>query len=141
MKKSVLALICLFTMLLGGCKEEQQKPESKVGVAGEVVEVFFHQNESKQKGLSMTVHHKVKGSNIYMECIVTPDFHFQSNATRKKHGEGQLAVYLDGKRLDTFRSGAFILKGVAEGKHEIKVILLHNDQSEYGIEESFRVEI
>ncbi|MCM3616385.1 hypothetical protein M3936_02205 [Sutcliffiella horikoshii] len=142
MKKNlILILICLFTVTLGGCKEDQQKPESEVSSPGGVMEVLSHQSGSKQKGLSMTVHHRVKGSNIYMECIVTPDFHFQSEENKKKHGEGQVAVFLDGKRFDTFTSGAFILKGIPEGMHEIKVLLLHNDESEYGIEEIFRVEI
>ncbi len=141
MKNTAIVLICLFTMMLSGCKEEQQKPESEVGSEAEVVEVLSHQTVSKHKGLSMAVHHSIKGSDIYMECIVTPDFQFSGDRKNKKHGEGKVAVYLDNKRWDTFSSGAFILKGVPEGKHEIKIKLLHNDQSEYGIEETFHVEI
>lgn len=141
MKKMAILFICLFTLVLGGCKEEQQKPESEVGSNGEVMEVLSHSTLTKQNALSMKVHHQIKGTNIYMECIVTPDFHFRSTASVKKHGEGQVAVYLDNKRWETFTSGAFILKGVPQGRHEIKVKLLHNDRSEYGIEEGFQVEI
>ncbi|KMJ58724.1 hypothetical protein AB685_11565 [Bacillus sp. LL01] len=109
--------------------------------SGEVVEVLSQYTASKQKGLAMAVHHRVKDTNIYMECIVTPDFNFQANTTRKKYGEGQIGVYLDGKRWDIFTSGAFILKGIPKGEHEIKIKLLHNDKSEYGLEKTFHVEI
>ncbi|WP_339145700.1 MULTISPECIES: hypothetical protein [unclassified Sutcliffiella] len=141
MKKTAIFFICLFMSVLGGCKEEQQKPESEVGAKREVMEVLSHSTLPKQNSLSMIVHHQIRGSNIYMECIVTPDFHFQSTASGKKHGEGQVAVYLNNKQWDTFSSGAFILKEVPKGRHEIKVKLLHNDSSEYGIEETFQVEI
>ncbi|ART76227.1 hypothetical protein ACQCU1_05870 [Sutcliffiella horikoshii] len=141
MKKSMIIIICLVTLALGGCKEEQQKPESEGVSGGEVMEVLSTHTTSDKKDISMTIHHTVKGQDIYLECIITPNFEFKESRETKKQGEGQVVVYLDNKKWGNFAKGAFILKDVPRGKHNLTVKLLHNDLTEYGIEQTIQVEI
>ncbi|WP_404462130.1 hypothetical protein [Sutcliffiella horikoshii] len=141
MKKSMMIMICLITLSLGGCKEDQQKPKSEDVSGEEVVEVLTTNTTFDKKDISMTIHHSVKGQDIYLECIITPNFKFKENRDTKKQGEGQVVVYLDNKKWDSFAKGAFILKSVPKGKHDLTVKLLHNDWTEYGIEQTIQVEI
>lgn len=141
MKKSMMIIICLFTLALGGCKEDQQKPESEGASGVEVMEVLSTNTTSDNKVISMTIHHSVKGQNIYLECIITPNFNFKENSDTKKQGEGQVVVYLDNKKWGSFAKGAFILRDVPKGKHNLKVKLVHNDLTDYGIEQTIQVEI
>ncbi|WP_078381015.1 hypothetical protein [Sutcliffiella halmapala] len=136
MRKLTLLFICFSFMLLIGCKEEQQKPEA--GKQATEVSGITHELDTRiKRPLNMTVHFHVKEQQVYMECIVTPNFHFTEMKKKKKHGEGRLDVYVDGKKIESFSQGAFILKDLPKGKHEVTVKLIHNDQSEYGLEESF----
>lgn len=130
-------MICLLTLALGGCKEDQKKPESEAATDVEVMEVI----STNTKEISMTLHHSVKDQNVYLECIITPEFEFKENSKTKKEGEGQVAVYVDNKKWGSFAKGAFILKGVPKGEHNLTVKLIHNDETEYGIEQSIKVEI
>lgn len=145
MKKVLFIFICSILALLAGCKEEQRKePEVKGTVDEWSTEVsLMSPHEGKEQGipLSMTIHHHIKGQQVYVECIVGPDFHFTEDSHDKKQGEGRLHVYVDGKYLETQSQGAFIVKGIPTGKHTITVKLMHNDQTEYGISETFDIEI
>ncbi|TYS70720.1 hypothetical protein FZC76_02165 [Sutcliffiella horikoshii] len=141
MKKSMLLMICLLILVLGGCKEDQQKPESEAATEVEVVEVISTNTTSNNKDISMTLHHSVKDQDIYLECIITPNFEFKEKSGTKKQGEGQVVVYVDNKKWGSFTKGAFILKGVPKGDHNLTVKLLHNDETEYGVEQTIQVEI
>jgi hypothetical protein len=131
-------------MLLVACKEDQQKPEAKFVSQNQVMEVSnkirADRNQSHTQ-INMAVHHQVKDQKVYVECIVTPNFHFTEKKKAKKHGEGQLYVYLNDQKIDAFTQGAFILKDLPKGKHTVMIKLMHNDQSEYGLSESFDIEI
>lgn len=141
MKKSLLVMTSLLMLTLGGCKEDQQKPKSEAVSGMEVLEVLATNTTKKEKDISMTLHHAVKGQDVYLECIITPNFEFKENRGAKKQGEGQVVVYLDNKKWGSFAKGAFILKNVPKGKHDLTVKLLHNDWTEYGIERSIQIEI
>ncbi|KPB03377.1 hypothetical protein AAV98_17610 [Bacillus sp. CHD6a] len=105
------------------------------------MEVISTNTKSKDQDISMTLHHSVKNQDIYVECIVTPNFKFKENSKAKKEGEGQVIVYVDNKKWGSFAKGAFILKGVPKGEHILTVKLLHNDETEYGVEQTIQVEI
>ncbi|MFE7064396.1 hypothetical protein ACFVAD_19885 [Sutcliffiella sp. NPDC057660] len=145
MNKFFITLTCFTLVLLTGCKEEKRKePEVMNHVNELATEVSLMSSQAKKpsgKSLSMTIHHQIKGQHVYMECIVGPNFHFTDDSRKRKQGEGRLHVYVDGKFLETKSQGAFILRGMPTGKHTITVKLMHNDQTEYGISDSFEVEI
>jgi hypothetical protein len=145
MRKLLITLTCFTLVLLTGCKEEKRKePEVMSNVNDMATEVSLMSSQTKKpsgQSLSMIIHHHIKGQHVYMECIVGPNFHFTDDSGKRKQGEGRLHVYVDGKLLETNSQGAFILKGMPTGRHTITVKLVHNDQTEYGISESFDVEI
>lgn len=90
----------------------------------------------------MTVHHSVKGNDVYIECII-PGFSFVADGVKKtmKRGEGHLHLHVNGKKAMDVNQAAFILKGLPKGKHEIKLELVHNNQKPYGIDDTFTVHI
>ncbi|CAG9619836.1 hypothetical protein [Sutcliffiella rhizosphaerae] len=133
------SFICIL-FILTGCKEEQQKPKSMVETDVNVMEVLSHSSSSNQK-MNMRVHHSIKGNDVYLECIVTPNFHFVEGKQEKKHGEGMVVVFLDNKQIGSFTKGAFVINDIPKGKHELTITLLHNDKSEYGISEKLEIDI
>lgn len=140
MKKWIV--ICIFFISLIGC--QQEKPEAHVvsGLPTHFSDIALKKYNSmnKEKKLTMQVHHFVKGNKVYIECIVTPNFQFMKGTT-KKEGQGYLEVYNNGKKLDEFTSGAFILTNLPKGKNKIDVMLKYNDKSDYGLVKSFTVEL
>lgn len=90
----------------------------------------------------MSVKEYVKGKDVYIECVIS-DFTFSKRAenNKNKQGSGFLKLYLNGKKIDDIYTAAFILKGLPIGKHMIKLELVHNDGTPYGIEHNFDVVI
>jgi hypothetical protein len=128
-------------MMLTACKEEQQKPEAENVSNAEVLEVGAVEALNNKAVYEMTVHHKVKEQNIYVECIVTPDFQFTEKSNVKKSGEGHVEVYINNQKLGVYSQGAFILKDIPKGKHTVTLKLMHNDLTEYGVSKEFEVNI
>ncbi|MBM7621716.1 hypothetical protein JOC95_003624 [Bacillus tianshenii] len=141
MKLLLVILTCFTLVFLTGCKEEKRKEPEVNSLVNEMATEVSKMSIQAKEPLSMTIHHHIKGQHVYMECIVGPDFHFTDEKSKRKQGEGRLGVYVDGKLLETVSKGAFILKGIPSGTHTITVKLMHNDQTEYGLSESFVVEI
>ncbi|WP_223700349.1 DUF2846 domain-containing protein [Sutcliffiella deserti] len=142
MKKISCVFVCLVLMLLVACKEDQQKPEANVATAHQEASIYVKEVSAvTKKPLTMTVHHRTKNQQVYVECIVAPDFHFTEKRKKKKYGEGHLDVYLNNKKIGVFSQGAFILKDLEKGKHSVTMKLIHNDETEYGIAETFEVNV
>lgn len=57
-------------------------------------------------------------------------------------GEGHLHLYVDGKQKAMLGTDAPVkLTNLATGKHEIKLMLQHNDHSDLSIEKIFNIEV
>jgi hypothetical protein len=90
---------------------------------------------------NVTVRHNVKDKNVYVEVVI-PGFNFSSATNKKKvDGEGYIHLYLNGKKVDEIHQAAFIVKGLPSGKHNLKIELVQNDSTSYGIEEEFSVTV
>ncbi|WP_209125487.1 hypothetical protein [Alkalihalobacillus sp. BA299] len=96
---------------------------------------------SKEKRL-MTVNHEVKGTDVYVECVID-QFTFTKEKAGKNHvdGEGHVQLFVDGQRVDSIYQAAFIIKGLPSGEHTIKIEVVKNDYELYGISEEFTVQI
>ncbi|WP_216830899.1 hypothetical protein [Alkalihalobacterium elongatum] len=96
---------------------------------------------SKEKRM-LTVNHEVKGSDVYVECIID-QFTFAKEKAGKNHvdGEGHVHLFVDGQRVDSIYQAAFIIKGLPSGEHTIKIELVKNNYDLYGISEEFTVQI
>jgi hypothetical protein len=137
----LLALTSLF--LLGGCNTDDPKPPEASVIPmeithfpGEAIEASSVANKK-----NVTIKHHVKEHDVYVEVIV-PGFTFSSTDKKKKvDGEGFLQIYLNNKKIDEIHQAAFIIKGLPIGKHKLKVVLVHNDSTSYGIDKEMDVNI
>ncbi|WP_017727175.1 hypothetical protein [Halalkalibacterium ligniniphilum] len=101
--------------------------------------VSINTSEAKRE---MTVHHAVKGSDVYVECFINRFTLAKEQAgSPHKDGEGHLRLSINGKHVDTLYKAAFIIKGLPSGSHEVKIEAVKNDRSPYGMEETFTVTI
>lgn len=90
----------------------------------------------------MSVKKYVKGKDVYVECVIS-DFTFSEKGDQNnvKNKYGFLQLYLNGKKIDNIYTAAFIIKGLPVGSHQIKLVLVGNDGTPYGIEHNFEVDI
>jgi hypothetical protein len=131
-------LILLFTFT--ACNNDKPEPETKIRIepiagAEEAIPVLSQTGER-----SMNVKHQVRGSDVFIECIVTK-FSFKSGKRKKADGEGHIDLYLNGKKIAEVSTAAFIVRGLPKGKHIIRLELVHNDSSKYGLHHEFEVNI
>jgi hypothetical protein len=135
----VFAIIGL--LMINACGTDDPKPPEAMAmdtliVMGEAVEVSTVVNES-----NVTVRHHVKGKDVYVEVVV-PGFTFSSpNQKKNVNGQGYLKLYLNGEQIDEIHQAAFIVKGLPTGKHTLKIELVHNDSTSYGIKEDMSITI
>ncbi|MGO4887905.1 hypothetical protein ACJ2A9_09110 [Anaerobacillus sp. MEB173] len=100
----------------------------------------LHNADNNEKR-SLTVKSEARGKDVYVECHV-PNFTFKEpDRMEKVDGEGHLQLYVDGNKVDSIYKAAFIIKGLPTGKHTLKIELVHNDHTSYGLEDEFEVTI
>lgn len=89
-----------------------------------------------------TVVHEEKEGDLFIECFVN-DFLFskEKEGTQHVEGEGHLRLYVNQEHIDTLYKGAFIVKGLPKGQHDVQVMLVKNDRTPYELEETFQVTI
>ncbi|WP_010282733.1 hypothetical protein [Bacillus timonensis] len=100
----------------------------------------FRENRTIPSGRTIQVVHHVRGNDVYMECII-PNFIFKKSGGIKKDGEGHLHVLIDGKRTEKISTAAFIIKGLSKGEHTLKIQVVHNDLTNYPLEQTIHVQI
>ena len=105
-------------LMLTACQKDLPEPETK--------EFASHHNEAIQAsglvmsaGKNLLVKHQVKGNDVYVECIVK-GASFRNDGTK-------LILYIDGKKTKEVNNAAFILKGLNQGSHKIKLDLIIKD--------------
>jgi hypothetical protein len=141
MLKQILFVISL--LILSACGTDDPKPpeaslapNNLVSTLGDAVVASAAISKD-----NLTVRHNVKNKNVYVEVVI-PGFNFSSDGkTKKVDGEGYIHLYLNGKKVDEIHQAAFIVKGLPSGKHDLKIELVKNDSSSYGIEEEFSVTV
>ena len=133
-------VILIFLLAAAGCNNNKPQPETKVlieEIAGQSSTVPV-MSQARQR--VMNVKHEIRGSDLYIECIVA-NFSFKSGKGEKVDGEGHINVYLNGQKVDEVSTAAFVIKGLPTGKHRVRLELVHNDSSQYGISHEFEVNI
>jgi hypothetical protein len=88
---------------------------------------------------SFFVQSKTKGSNVFVECILTGISFRQTEQKDRK--VGKLVIWLDGKRAKEVNSAAFIIKGLPPGRHEVKLEVVDLNNQPYGLTNEFLVNI
>ena len=95
-------------------------------------------SSSEDKRLS--VKYEVKDQDIYVECFVK-DFNFSREkiGSVKREGEGHIHLYINGNKVDSIFQPSFIIRSLPSGTYNIKLDLIHNDYTRYGISEEFEI--
>lgn len=143
-KLKEISLLSIFIIgILTGCHRDIPKPESKVTMAVKHVaaaEHARHQQLSNQtQKPSLFVQHKIKGNQVFVECILTGiSFRETDNAGQKV---GKLVVWVDGKRTNEVASAAFIMKNLPPGNHNVKLEVVKLNNESYGLTKEFLVNI
>lgn len=78
-----------------------------------------------------------RGNSLYVDCFLK-DFAFSSKAKKQR---AQVRFYLDGKKINDYKTAAFIVKGIPEGQHHIKLEILHENGKPAGLGKNFTVNI
>ncbi|WP_270181758.1 hypothetical protein [Alkalihalobacillus sp. CinArs1] len=86
-------------------------------------------SQNHQESETVVVHHKVKGSNVFVECLI-PNFTFDDRKETSEH-KGYIDVYLNGKKYQTEHKAAFIVQGLPEGKHMLRLDIMRPDGGRY----------
>ncbi len=90
----------------------------------------------------LNIKYTLKDQDIYVECHMK-EFIITKAKRRlvKQNGEGHLHLYINNQKVDSIFTSAFIIKSLPIGVHKIRVELVHNDDTSYGIYEEFEVKL
>lgn len=127
--------------ILSGCHQDIPRPESVVKAEQiKTTAIPVDQETIKQNPTrSLFVQHKIKGSHVFVECILTGiSFREQDHAGQEV---GKLVVSVDGKKTAEVTSAAFILKNLPPGEHKVKLEVVNLKDKPYGITKEFLVNI
>lgn len=94
---------------------------------------------AKENTEPVVLNHRVKGSDVFIECLI-PNFSFDEG-NRSKEYHGYLEVYLDGEKYQTVERAAFVLRNLPEGKHSIRLDIMRKDGGRYLSLKEMNVEI
>jgi hypothetical protein len=94
---------------------------------------------AKENTEPVILNHRVKGSDVFIECLI-PNFSFDDGNTTKEY-HGYLDVYLDGEKYQTVDRAAFVVRNLPEGKHSIRLDIMREDGGRYLSLKEMKVEI
>ncbi|MDX5475323.1 MAG: hypothetical protein LPK00_07265 [Bacillaceae bacterium] len=143
MKQWLLTLLSIQLIMLTGCRDNPEPPEAAASamLPSSFSDIHMKTATKRTDELTMSVHHFIKDGKLYVECIVSPNFEFLSKTGKNEEGKGYIELLVNGKKVDEFTQGAFIVKNLNKGKHNIKLKLLRLDGKEYGITKDFTISI
>lgn len=86
------------------------------------------------------VNYELKDKDIYIECFIKDFIFSKDNAgSVKKEGEGHIHLFINDTKVDSIYKSSFIVKSLPSGTYKIRLELIHNDYTPYGISEEFEV--
>lgn len=87
----------------------------------------------------VTINHKIKGKDVYIECII-PNFSFHNDNQNVNVRRGNVHVFLNDKKYKEVNQAAFILKNLPTGNHKITLKFM-DENGTYRYSKSFYVDI
>lgn len=119
-------------MMLSACQKDIPEPETK--------KFNIHQEAAVQTSGAIIesadafeVKHQVRGSDVYLECMV--------RGTSFRNKEAKIILYIDGKQTKEINHAAFVVKGLNKGMHKIKLELKTSNQNTVLAEKTIDIEI
>ncbi|WML56899.1 hypothetical protein [Neobacillus sp. PS2-9] len=98
---------------------------------------IFH--SSAQEIPTLMVQHETKGKDVLVECIVTGISFRESNQSSQKIGK--MVIWIDGKRNREVTTAAFIIKGLPQGTHKVRLEVVKLNNEPYGLVKEFMVNV
>lgn len=145
MIKIFLAFV-MFIMMNNSFEYYQQSPpiqertfEQKTILYDDTFERVVTSQVSDQ---TLKVNYELREQDIYVECIIK-DFSFnkENAGSMKRKGEGHIQLFINNAKVDSIFTPSFIIKDLPQGTYKIKIELVHNDYTPYGINEEFEVTV
>jgi hypothetical protein len=139
-KASVLIMAFIVFILLAGFQNDLTKPESKTDTAISLAAVNTMKTEQvmDENIPSMSVQYEPRGTNLFVECIVTGVTFREIDPDQKV---GKIIISVDGKRYQEARAAAFIIKGLSLGNHRIRLDVADLHNNPLGLKKEFTVNI
>lgn len=88
---------------------------------------------------TLLVQHETKGKDVLVECIVTGISFRESNQSSQKIGK--MVIWVDGKRNREVTTAAFIIKGLSQGTHKVRLEVVKLNNEPYGLVKEFMVNV
>ncbi|KAB7707947.1 hypothetical protein F9802_04325 [Bacillus aerolatus] len=126
-------IMIVTVIVLAGCKQNFPEPEA-ISPSASVSEA-----EAQANNNNWTVRHLLRGQSVFVELVV-PGVSFSGNGTNSQT-KGQVSVYVNGHHYNTYHTAAFIVKGLAPGKHQVDIKLTDARNRPLGYEKTFTVSI
>lgn len=138
MKIAYMITILLALQMLFGCKKDIPEPEMQFKVipmatvhAEDDLPVLMEKGQDR-----FMVQHHIKEDRVFVECIL-PDITFRENSPN----QGKIILYVDGKKKEEITTAAFIIKGLPEGNHQIRLEVVNLKNEPYHLQKEFTVSI
>lgn len=90
----------------------------------------------------LMINYEVKNNDVFVECLVANfSFNKATKGSLKKDGEGHIQLFINDQQVDTIYQPSFIIKSLPIGTYRIRIELVHNDDTPYGINQEFEVKM
>jgi hypothetical protein len=133
LKRLVVLIAFLILISLVACQKDIPEPESL-----NTITVFAESVETYNKD-PFQVKYFVRGNDVYVECLIN-QFSFRGS-DKKGIDSGKISVYVDGKKMLSISSAAFIIKDLEKGNHRIGLQLEKNNGEKTTLQKEFVISI
>ena len=128
-----------------GCHRDLPKPDKKPKSVARMEirlprsEILSVYNPNSDDFPSLFVRHRIQGTKVFVECLVTGISFRQTEESHDR--KGKMVVWIDGKKSHEVTQAAFIIKGIPPGSHKIKLEVVDLSNESYGLSNEFLVKI
>jgi hypothetical protein len=138
--KYITSTLLLFFLLLTGCQSQKDMPEPEVKFSVIPMSTVNTEHDmpavTSQAKEPFMVQHHVRGSNVYIECMI-PSISFREDSSN----QGKIILYIDGVKKEEIQTAAFIVKGLGSGNHRVKLEVVKPNNEPYQLQKEFMVSI
>ncbi|RFU61173.1 hypothetical protein [Bacillus sp. V59.32b] len=134
----LLISLCALLMIVSACGQKIPEPENKSKKIGFIEHPAAQVASFKINSLEeFEVKHFIKGNSMYVECFLK-NFAFSQSSKKRR---AFTRMFLDGRKINDYRTAAFVVKAIPEGKHEVKLEIYDENGKPTGLVKKFIVEI
>jgi hypothetical protein len=138
-KKNWMFLISILLFgIFSSCQPDLPNPKTKY-LSFMNKRIASASNQIVTEKPSLVVHYLTKGDNLFVECIVTGITFREMDQSQQRIGK--MIVWLDGKKKQEVSAAAFIMKGLSNGNHQLRLEVVNLQNKPYGLSKEFNINI